>query len=275
MTGPVKDPKRVPVVLTEEDKALLPSLAGKSPGVYRYTTISTIGTADTTKRKLQIIDYYVNDFRPDEDGLVQAQIIDYTGKPIQMFDKLTPKQASMLRLICDDINEFPLMLQRVHMLKTHIRIANEHYEKKEYNSAEYEYDNALKIDGNNVEAAVGKGNTLFKMQRYEEARSIFDELSNNPELYIEEHKHLFNEYGISLRKLDMYDKAIESYKRAILVSRYDPHLYFNLAVAYAKKGDRTVAIKLLNRAIELKKKLESSGFPEATLLLEKLKGGIR
>ncbi len=263
------DDKDQPVI-SQEDHDAIKKLASFKPGVYRHTSMATIGTGSTSKRKVQIIDYYIKDLTPGEDMLIEAQVVDYMGKPIQMFDRLKPSQVYQCRLLCEDINKLPEMLKKLHMLKSHIAVAEQHYQRSEFHSAEYEFDNALKIEGKNVEANLGKGKTLFKLERYEEAREIFDELADNTELYTEEHKHLFNEYGINLRQLEMYDKAIESYKRAIVVNPYDPNLFYNLAVAYVKKRDRDSAIKVLQRAVMIMQKLEKRDFPEARRLLEKL-----
>ena len=259
------------VQLTAEDVEVTDKVRSMSPGVYRHTSWTTIGTGSTAKRKIQIIDYYFKEFEPDEYGLFNAQIVDYTGKPLQMFDRVTPSEVYKMRLISDNLENLPKILDKVNMLKSHVKTAERHFEKGEYHSAEYEYDNALKIDKNSVEASLGKGKTLFKMEKYEEAKEIFDDLSANPELYLEEHKHLFNEYGINLRQMSMYDRAAESYKSAIKVNPYDPHLYYNLAIVYVKLGNGPMAEKLLDRAIKLKRKLENISFPEAESLLKRMK----
>jgi len=272
MTEKRKDkPEELSLELTPEDLEVTDKVRSMSSGVYRHTSWTTIGTGSTAKRKIQIIDYYFEGLDPDESGLFNAQIVDYTGKPLQMFDRLRPSEVYKMRLISDNLGDLPKILDKVNMLKSHVKTAERHLEQGEYHSAEYEYDNALKIDKQNVEANLGKGKTLFKMERYEEAKEIFDELSENPELYLEEHKHLFNEYGINLRQMSMYDCAAESYKRAIRVNPYDPHLYYNLAIACVKLGDTPLAVKLLDRAVKLKRKLESVSFPEAESLLQRIK----
>ena len=257
-----------------DQDTLISALNGRPAGVYRLTITSTIGTAETTKKSTHVIDYYVRDFHRDEEGLIRAQVIDYAGRLLELHDRINVEQAAQCKLICEDIDEYPKLIMKLSMLNAHIRAGNRHYQEEEYYSAEYEYDSALRIDDKNVEANLGKGKTLFKLERFEEARMIFDELSNNPELYIEEHKHLFNEYGINLRRLNMYEKAIESYHRALEVNPFDPHLYYNLAIVYAELEEMENSIKLLKSAIELKQKLVHDAFEEAeTLLNSLLRGG--
>ena len=52
-----------------------------------------------------------------------------------------------------------------------------------------------------------------------------------------EHKHLFNEFGIALRKKGMFGEAIRYYHRAIELTRKDENIYLNLARAHFEKGD--------------------------------------
>ena len=44
-----------------------------------------------------------------------------------------------------------------------------------------------------------------------------------------EHKHMFNDFGINLRKSKMIPQAIEYYSKAIALSPEDEHLRYNLA----------------------------------------------
>jgi hypothetical protein len=52
-----------------------------------------------------------------------------------------------------------------------------------------------------------------------------------------EHKHLFNEFGISLRKSRMVDQSIEYSTRALALTSTDENLHYNVARAYFEKGD--------------------------------------
>ncbi len=246
-------------------------VSSKKPGIYRFTIPSFIGTGDTKKKSLHVIDYYIKNFDPDENGEINGQVIDYAGRLLNLRDRLEVSRLSKSKLICETPAEYAGLVSKLNILSVHIKAGNTHFEKEEYYSAEYEYDGALKIEPTNVEANLGKGKTLSKLNRYEEARVIFDELSNNPELYIEEHKHLFNDFGINLRKMQMYAKAIESYQRAIRVNAFDPHLYYNLAVVYTELKEIENAVRLLNSAIQLKRKLVKASFQEAECLLRSLK----
>ncbi len=250
------------------------ALERKPAGVYRLEIASSIGTAETSKKSSHIIDYFIEDFLPDEEGLICAYVIEYTGRILPLQDRINTEQALRCRYICKDVTEYTELIKKISMLESHIRAGKQHYKDKEYYSSEYEYECALCIDSKNVEAGLGKAKALFKLERYEEARVIFDDLCNNPELYIEAHKHFFNECGIKLRRLRMYERAIEAYLRALEVNPFDPHLYYNLAIVHAEMKEKETSIRLLQSAIRLKEKLVHRTFWEAVVLLKSLRGEV-
>ena len=50
-------------------------------------------------------------------------------------------------------------------------------------------------------------------------------------------QHLFNEFGISLRKSELFNEAIVYYRRGLDFVKNDEHLYYNLARAHYEDGD--------------------------------------
>jgi tetratricopeptide (TPR) repeat protein len=134
----------------------------------------------------------------------------------------------------------------------HVQIADRHLEKGEYYSAEFEYDQALTLNKDHLKANLGKGKTLFSMGRKEEARSIFNRLSTIKELFSKENKHIFNDFGIELRKTALYDDAISTYEKAVSIDPEDEILYYNLARVYYELKRTDEARAKLGRALEIK-----------------------
>ncbi|MDA1000094.1 MAG: tetratricopeptide repeat protein [bacterium] len=126
-----------------------------------------------------------------------------------------------------------------------------HLEKKEYFSAQYEFQNALKVDGTHVQASFGLGQAYLESGDVEKAKEIFDQLGDNTKLYEKENKHTLNDLGIVLRKQQMYDAAISNYRKAIEIDAKDPVLYFNLGRAFWHKGNRGDALDNLRESIKL------------------------
>ncbi|MEE8483940.1 MAG: tetratricopeptide repeat protein, partial [Nitrospinota bacterium] len=145
------------------------------------------------------------------------------------------------------------------------KMGEEHLEKGEFKEAEDKFKRALAFDEENVKAKFGLGKTHLEQGKTDEAMEIFNELSQIDSLFEEENKHVFNEFGIELRKLEKYDLAIANYEKAITIDALDEALYYNLARAYDKKDLLGKAIEKLKEALKIEK-----DFPEAQTYLSHL-----
>ena len=81
----------------------------------------------------------------------------------------------------------------------------------------------------NVRANFGIGLTYLERGESDKAENIFARLIKLDGAYEEEHKHLFNEFGISLRKNKMFSQSLEYYLRALDLTKKDENLYINIA----------------------------------------------
>jgi tetratricopeptide (TPR) repeat protein len=140
-----------------------------------------------------------------------------------------------------------------------------HLDKQEFHAAAFEFGQAIKVDGENLDAHLGKGKAHIGLGEVDKARETFAKMSEIDSLYDKENKHLFNEYGIELRKGQMYDMAIDNYQKAIEIDADDEALYFNLARACQESGQLDSAAEHLKKALSLK-----PDFNEAKLLLNAL-----
>jgi len=104
-------------------------------------------------------------------------------------------------------------------------------------SAEMEYDKVLDVDEKNVRAIFGLGLVYMARDDMEKGMAIFEELVGMEAAFNLEHKHLFNEFGIQLRKHELYAQAVEYYGRAVELTREDENLYYNLSRAHYELGD--------------------------------------
>ena len=76
-------------------------------------------------------------------------------------------------------------------------------------------------------------------------------LSQVEAIFEEENKHIFNEFGITLRKTKMYDEALANYMKALEISPQDENLYFNIARLYYDKEDGSKAQEWLDKALNI------------------------
>jgi tetratricopeptide (TPR) repeat protein len=119
-----------------------------------------------------------------------------------------------------------------------------------------EYGTALKVDDENVRANFGLGITYLERGESGKADNIFERLVKLEAAFEEEHKHLFNEFGIKLRKNKMLGQSITYYERAMELCPQDEHLFYNLARAYLDNQNIEKALEYLLKTLDMNPTLE-------------------
>lgn len=234
----------------------------KIEGVYFKLKISTIGTAATLKNVRAKIFCEAKEI---DDHRVEVRYLGYNGKPSGIVE-VVEKKDFIREFIYHSAEPPQREDPQKRAIEKHLVVADDHLQKKEYFAAEYEYNNALRLDEENVRATFGKGLSLMMRGNDEKAREVFTTLSQIEGLFREENKHLFNEFGIRLRKLGMYDEAVSHYQKAVTICSDDEHLYFNLARTYFEKREIDHAMKWIQMALKT-----DPDFHEARDLLNRIK----
>jgi tetratricopeptide (TPR) repeat protein len=209
----------------------------------------------TTENYYQVVEV-------DENN-VEIQLLDFSDKPIGK-PSVIPKEELEGYVFCPDYFKNKKGSKELTIEK-HVRFGDRHFEKKEFFSAEYEYNRALSLDENHLKANLGKGKTLYARGEKEEARKVFSKLSKLDALFEAENKHVFNEFGIELRKKRMFEEAISNYLKAISIDSNDEVLYYNLGRAYYETGEYEKAVEQLKLAQSIK-----PDFKEAQEFLSKI-----
>ncbi|MEF2232348.1 MAG: tetratricopeptide repeat protein [Pseudodesulfovibrio sp.] len=134
-----------------------------------------------------------------------------------------------------------------------LEVADGHLDNHEPLSAEMEYSKALDVDERNVRATFGLGLVYLGRNDLDKSRLIFDELLTMDAVFENRHKHLFNEFGINLRKSGLFDEAVRYYSRALEINGdlygEDENLYYNLARANYEKGEWKPCVEFAARAL--------------------------
>ena len=143
-----------------------------------------------------------------------------------------------------------------------VQTADNHRQRQELFAAEFEYNAILRLDEEHVKAAFGLGLTYLERQEQHNADAVFHKIMRIEAAFLPEHKHLFNEFGIQMRKLGMYDEAMRYYSRAYRLCRTDEHLLYNIARTLYEKGRLKSSRTMLNQALRL-----NAAFPEAKAFL--------
>ncbi len=209
------------------------------------------------------------------EGKVSLYIIKPTGEPTAMIVETLEREEFDLRFKDCSTHKCDLKPKSVEEIKKEkaqerVITGEEHLKKKEYNAAVFEFGQAAKEDKENLKAHLGKGQAHIGLGEVDKAKYSFEKLSEIDSLYDMDNKHIFNEYGIELRKSEMYDLAIENYEKAISIDPDDEALYFNIGRAYYSSGSRDKAVKYLDKAISL-----DSNFSEAKMLRNAIASGAR
>ncbi len=235
--------------------AKVPEVEAKIPeGVYSETKVQKIGTMSTSRTQT-IVDYYK--CKPLDDGTVSVQILDMYGDPMPLVEKI--KADEFLKRFAFEPEKFKTRVTPKELAtEKAIATAEHHVARKEYNSAEFEYNKALKLDEENVRANFGLGKLYVETGELQKASKVFGNLAKQDNVLAPENKHFFNELGIELRGLELYDQAVDFYRKAFDLAPDDEHLIFNIARAHYEKGDMAKALELLDDALRLNPGMEAA-----------------
>ena len=233
----------------QEDHAPVhrPEGGRKIKGLFSTQTVEKVGTGTTQRKTISKMFWFCSQ---NDEGLVMVQALNKnmvpagasTAVPLEDFlAKYNPEPEMYLK------NVYPKMQE----LNSTVQRAEEQRQRGALYSAQFEYENALAVDEENVRANFGLGLTYVERGEATKAKDILGRIVGLDAAFAPEHKHLFNEFGISLRKSRMVDQSIEYYTRALTMTETDENLHYNAARAYFDKGDLAKCREHLNRALAI------------------------
>jgi len=123
-------------------------------------------------------------------------------------------------------------------------------------SAEGSFNKALGLDEQNVRALFNLGLVYMEMEDADKTRNLMRSLLTIRSAFTGKDQHLFNEFGISLRKHGLFNEAVEYYSRALDFAPGDDHLLFNLSRAHFERGDWEGCVDALARSRAINPALE-------------------
>ena len=222
-------------------------------GVFSSQEVRKVGTGTTTRKTIQKAYWFVEE-SDDSTLLVQPLNANYIPSgpkrsvtKDEFLERFAPEPEFYMQTVYPKIREVNKTIAR----------ADRHCKRGESFSAEFEYNNALAVDEENVRANFGLGLTYLERGDNSKANDIFERLVKLEAAFEEEHKHLFNEFGINLRKNKMLDQSLEYYQRAMELSQKDENLFYNIARVYLEKKDFHKTVSCLLQTMELNPELEA------------------
>ena len=131
--------------------------------------------------------------------------------------------------------------------------------------AEKCFRRALEVDEANVRGLFGLGMAYLSAGKTEDASEILDRIMNLEMAFSTEHTHLFNRFGIRMRKSGMLREALGYYGKAITLNGADENLHFNISRIHLELNDLEAALDSVTKALLL-----NEDFAEGKKMLEHL-----
>ena len=222
-------------------------------GVFSTQEIRKVGTGTTTRKTVQKTFWFVE----QHGDVIECQPLNANYVPSG------PKRKISMDELIAKFSPEPEFYQmsvypKMREVEQSVNKGDSHREKGETFAAEYEYNRALKVDVANVRANFGIGLTYMERGELDKAQDIFDRLLKLDGAFDAEHKHLFNEFGINLRKNKMLAQSVEYYQRALELTANDENLHMNLARVLLEMKDMEGCLEHLFSALTLAPRHEVS-----------------
>lgn len=139
----------------------------------------------------------------------------------------------------------------IESLKKKLAQADKHLAEDDLDAAEKEFCKALLLDEKNPKANIELGKIHMQKGDGKKLAAAMRRIMSNDAIFQEQERHLFNEFGISLRKEKHFAEAIAFYGKALEHNDADEHLHFNIARALAESGHHDSAVSHLETALAL------------------------
>ncbi len=204
--------------------------------------------AGTTARKVWTAAYYLVTER--DDGSFDVQALSPKWTPFGEKERVGKDKLLEEFLPEPEIYRKQVLPQMREVVKLTAR-GDRHRQRGETFSAEMEYTKALAIDEEHIKANFGIGLCYMERGEQEKAKEVFERVVKIEEAFEEEHKHLFNEFGINLRRSGMLDEAVSYYEKALVMAPDDENLHYNVARAAFAKNDLPSTVAHLKQCLAL------------------------
>ncbi|MDY7000588.1 MAG: hypothetical protein SVS15_02250 [Thermodesulfobacteriota bacterium] len=224
----------------------------KIRGLFSTQTIKKVGSGTTTRKTIKKTFWFAEEL---EDGSIETQPLNINHIPSGAKQKI-PKNEFLDKFSPEPEFYVSTVYPKIQEMNRTVAKGEKHREKGETFSAELEFNHALDFDEDNVRANFGLGLTYMDRGDDKKANDIFQRVVKLDAAFAPEHKHLFNDFGINLRKNKMMDQSIKYYNRAIELTSNDENLHYNIARAYFDKQDMQKTAEHLDMAVKLNPEFE-------------------
>lgn len=218
--------------------------AGRIMCVFSSVEDMRVGTGTTTRKHLSKIYWYVEELSDDRFSLRRinshhvpsgdAQIIPLP----KLIEGFTPEVEFF------EGNTIPAM----ELLQEFLDQGTEQREQGKLYSAQDSFRRALGMDEANVRALFNLGLIALSLHDLDKARDMMRELLKIRSTFAGKDQHLFNEFGIALRKAGLFDEAADYYAKALEFVEDDENLFYNLARVNYERGRWEECVEAIGRS---------------------------
>jgi tetratricopeptide (TPR) repeat protein len=224
-------------------------------GVYSLVKATTVGHGTTTRSREQKTLWFAR--RLDDDNYC-VQALNANSIPSGPLTTIT--KGDFIRNYHPEPGYYEKRcLPFVESLKKKLGQAEKHLAEDDLDGAEKEFCKALLLDEKNPKANIELGKIHLQKGDGKKLAQALRRILNIDALFQEHERHLFNEFGICLRKEKRFAEAISFYTKAVEHNDGDEHLHFNIARAKAESGDVDGAREHLERAMSLSPDFDEAG----------------
>ncbi|QJB55466.1 tetratricopeptide repeat protein [Pseudodesulfovibrio sp. zrk46] len=192
-----------------------------------------VGTGTTTRKHVSKIYWYVEEAEP---RAFHARQINANYVPSG--DGKTTTVKELMNKYVPEIEFFEeKVIPAMEQLEDHLDEGEHQREEGKLYSAEGCFNKALAMDEMNVRALFNLGMIYMELEDMGKARDMMGNLLHVKSAFDGKNQHLFNEFGISLRKSGLFDEAVAYYTQALDYTTDDENLFYNLARAHYERSD--------------------------------------
>lgn len=220
----------------------------KIKGVFSTQAVQKVGTGTTSRKTIQKTYWFVEE--KEDRTIIEVQPLNVNYIPSGPKRDI-PKEDFLQKFNPEPEFYNTTVYPKMRELDDVIVRGEKHREQGNAYSAEFEFNQATAVDEENVRANFGLGLTYLDRGDSTKANDIFERLVKLDAAFDNEHKHLFNDFGINLRKNKMLDQALEYYLRGEALEQNDENLFHNIARVYYDKGELAKCVEYLKKSLEI------------------------
>lgn len=225
-----------------------------------------VGQGPSRRKHERRIYYLAERFAGEQD--VALRLLGPTWVPLEEWlQTMSPEEFAQMRP--EPLIYFNKVLPAMQTLESSLDKGDRLRESGRHERAVECYREAIRLSPTNVRASFGLGISYLQMGKIDNALLFLDQILELNSAFLPNYKHLFNEFGIALRKAGLHEQALNYYLKATKHGGEDEHLLFNIARILCEVGDYERMISVLDRALEM-----NPQFAAALSLLRYAKGEL-